>query len=270
MSEERYTLGHHDSVLRSHRWRTVQNSAAYLVPFLREGQRILDVGSGPGTISIGLADAVGPRGEVVGIDADPDVVHEARQRAIDREAANVVFHVGDAYATGLPDASVDIVHAHQLLQHLADPVRALVEFARVLTPGGIVAVRDVVYGSASWFPRLDGLEEWMTLYHRLAERNGGDPDAGASLKAWAMEAGLEVQYSGASVWSFASDADREWWGNGWAERLLESDIAVQAIESGLADLDGLRRISAAWRDWATDERGWFAVPHGELIARRRP
>ena len=65
-----YTHGHADSVLRSHRWRTVANSAAYLIPHLRPGIELLDVGCGPGTITIDLARRVAP-GRVLGIDAAP-------------------------------------------------------------------------------------------------------------------------------------------------------------------------------------------------------
>jgi 2-polyprenyl-3-methyl-5-hydroxy-6-metoxy-1,4-benzoquinol methylase len=75
-----YTHGHHDSVLRSHRWRTVGNSAAYLIPYLRSGQQVLDIGCGPGTITTDLARRVAP-GSVVGIDNDPTPLEEARAEA---------------------------------------------------------------------------------------------------------------------------------------------------------------------------------------------
>ena len=57
--DERYTHGHHESVLRSHNWRTIANSAAYLAPQLVGGSRVLDVGCGPGTITAEMADARG-------------------------------------------------------------------------------------------------------------------------------------------------------------------------------------------------------------------
>src|SRR3954453_11454461 len=117
-----YTHGHHESVLRSHRWRTVENSAAYAAPYFVAGARVLDVGCGPGTITIDIANRVAPGG-VIGIDPSADVVAAARESATDVE--NVEFATGDVYALDFPDASFDVVHAHQVLQHLPDPVGAL-------------------------------------------------------------------------------------------------------------------------------------------------
>ena len=71
MSTERYTHGHVEPVMRSHRWRTAANSAAYLLPHLAPGTSLLDVGCGPGNITVDLAARVAP-GRVVGIDASPD------------------------------------------------------------------------------------------------------------------------------------------------------------------------------------------------------
>lgn len=261
-----YTHGHHASVLRTHSWRTVENSAAYLVPYLAEGQQILDVGSGPGTISIDLARRVRP-GQVIGIDASVDVVEQANGLAASSQVRNAEFRVGDAYALDFADAAFDVVHAHQVLQHLARPVDALREFRRVLRPGGILAARDVDYGGVIWSPESAGLARWLELYQDVHEWNGGDPHAGRHLRRYAREAGFaDVETSG-SVWVFATDLEREWWGGAWADRAVESQFAAHAIESGHSTPAELRSIAAAWRDWVSDPDGWFLMPHGEIVAR---
>src|SRR5215468_6429208 len=110
--EQTYTHGHHESVLRSHRWRTAENSAAYLLPSLRRGMSVLDVGCGPGTITVDLARRVAP-GSVVGVDREEAPLVEARELAVD--VPNLEFVVGDVYALQFAGASFDLVHAHQVL-----------------------------------------------------------------------------------------------------------------------------------------------------------
>ena len=259
-----YAHGHHESVLRSHAARTVADSAAYLVSSLSAGARILDVGAGPGAITVDLADRVFP-GRVVGVDAAADVVEIARATAGDRQ--NVEFRTGDAYALDVPDGSFDIVHAHQVLQHLARPVEALREFRRVAGSDGLVAVRDVDYGGVIWHPRIPALDDWLEVYHRVHRGVSGEPDAGRVLKAWAREAGFTRIETSASVWVFDTPDKRAWWGGMWADRVLASAFAGHAKRLGLADDETLQRISDAWREWAADADGWILLPHGEVLAR---
>ncbi len=257
-----YIHGHHESVLRTHAWRTVENSAQYLVPHLGEGLSLLDVGCGPATITIDLAHRLAP-GRVVGLDASSDVVDLARASGAD--VANVEFVVGDAYALPFADAEFDIVHAHQVLQHLADPIGALREFARVTRVGGIVAARDVDYAGAVWYPESTGLTRWMALYQAVARASRGEPDAGRRLLSWARAAGFERIEPTASIWSFADDADRRWWGTSWATRSIESEFAKSALRLGLATETELVAISEAWLDWADDPDATLLIPHGEIV-----
>ena len=204
-SSDTYLHGHHDSVLRSHRWRTAENSAGYLLPRLKASARVLDVGCGPGTITADLAARV-PDGGVVAIDAAADVLDLARAEAGRRGQANVRFEVGDVYELGFEDASFDVVHAHQVLQHLSDPVAALREMRRVGRPGGLVAARDGDYGGFIWFPEDPELTEWRTLYKAVARALGGEPDGGRHLLSWARQAGFEQIEASASAWCYAGPA----------------------------------------------------------------
>jgi ubiquinone/menaquinone biosynthesis C-methylase UbiE len=261
-----YTHGHHESVLRSHRWRTAENSAAYLLPHLRPGGSLLDVGCGPGTITADLADRVAP-GRVTAVEVTATALDLARAEVARRGVTNVDFAVSDVHALDFPDDSFDVVHAHQVLQHVADPVRALRELRRVCRPGGVVAVRDADYAAFTWYPLLPELDEWMSLYQRTARANGGEPDAGRRLLAWARAAGFSEVTASAGVWCYASPEDRAWWGGLWADRILQSDLATTALASGAATEADLRRISEAWKAWAADGDGWLTILNGEILAR---
>lgn len=262
--EDVYTHGHAESVLRSHRWRTAENSAGYLLPRLDSEARILDVGCGPGTITIDLA-RIASAGSVVGLDRSDAVIGEARAAARQAGVANVEFRVGDVYALDEGPASFDVVHAHQLLQHLSDPVAALREMGRVCRPDGLVAVRDSDYSAFTWWPALPELDQWLEVYRKVAHGNGAEPDAGRRLKSWALAAGLDVVSSTAGVWCFSSPEDVAWWGETWAERVVNSSMANQARERGLASDKDLGRLSQGWRRWASSPEAWFVVVHGELL-----
>jgi SAM-dependent methyltransferase len=227
---------------------------------------LLDVGCGPGTITVDLAARVAP-GRVLGVDVSAEPLAEARALA-ERSGVEVGFEVGDVYALALPDDSVDVVHAHQVLQHLTDPVAALREMARVCRPGGVLAVRDVDYATVVWFPDDDGLTAWLDLYHRVARRNDAEPDAGRRLVSWAHAAGLRDLTATTSSWCFSSPEEREWWGTSWAGRATASSFAEQAVASyGLASREELESIAAAWSRWAAADDGWLGMLHGELLVR---
>lgn len=265
-TREVYSHGHHNSVLRSHRWRTAENSAAYLLPWLKPADRVLDVGIGPGTITIDLAGRLS-EGSVVGIDSALAAVSATQDLANARDVRNLRLLVGDVYHLGFGDASFDVVHAHQLLQHLADPVAALREMRRVCAPGGLVAARDADYAAMTWHPSSAALTRWLALYHEVARSSGGEPDAGRRLLSWAHAAGFSDVESSASAWCFATAADLGWWSDTWAERLSKSGFAHQAVERGLSEPAELAQLAEGWRRWAELPGAWFAVLHGELLCR---
>ncbi len=263
-----YTHGHHESVLRSHRWRTVANSAAYLEDYLQPGAAVLDVGCGPGTISAEMAELVAP-GIVRGIDYSADVVAAAAadHGVADGGRANLEFGTGDVYRLTEADDSFDVVHAHQVLQHLSRPVDALKEMRRVCRPTGIVACRDADYASMAWYPESEPLAEWLELYRQTARHNEADPDAGRKLHAWADQAGFSSVEITTSSWCFSEPEDTAWWGGLWADRITKSDTASQMVEKGLAEPGQLDAIATAFRQWSEHPHAWFSVLHGEVICR---
>jgi SAM-dependent methyltransferase len=260
-----YTHGHVDAVLRSHRWRTADNSAAYLVPHLRAGLDLLDVGCGPGSLTADLARRVAP-GRVIAIDSAVAPLDEARAAAAEA-GVEVEVRVGDAYAIDLPDDSVDVVHAHQVLQHVADPVAVLREMARVCRPGGLVAARDADYAAMTWAPADPRLDRWLEIYRATARANAAEPDAGRRLLGWAHAAGLTDVTATASTWCFATPEDRQWWGSLWADRTTGPSYGQHAVAAGLTDAAELAAVADGFRAWAEQPDGWFVVVHGEILCR---
>ena len=262
------TPGHHESVLRSHRSRTVGNSAAYVVEHLRKDTYLLDVGCGPGTITLGLAKLL-PDGKVLGIDSESSVLKVARLQA-NEEVSNVDFEQGDVLNLRFQDHTFDVVHAHQLIQHVTNPLQALSEMRRVTKSGGVVAVRETDFPLMTWFPESPGLQAWKTLYMKVAYANGGEPTAGRQLHDWAHQAGFawEDITTTTSTWCFSTPADRSWWSSMWADRTLHSAFAKQAKNVGLASEDQLQQIAQAWHAWGDHPAGWFLVVHGEIICRQ--
>jgi SAM-dependent methyltransferase len=257
-----YTHGHAESVLRSHRTRTAANSAAYLVPHLAATDRLLDVGSGPGTITADLTRLVR---EVVALEITEEAADLTRAELERQGVVQVDVRVGDVHALGFDDGEFDVVHAHQVLQHVADPVAALGEMARVTRPGGVVGVRDSDYAAFAWYPELPALDRWLELYRAAARANGGEPDAGRRLLAWAHAAGLDDVAASSSTWCFATHDTRTWWGEMWADRVTGSAIAEQLLREGRATRDDLGELADGWLAWAAHPDGWISVPHGELV-----
>ncbi|GIH28235.1 hypothetical protein Aph01nite_65450 [Acrocarpospora phusangensis] len=257
-----YTHGHHESVLRSHRWRTAENSAAHLLPHLRPEMSLLDIGCGPGTITVDLAARVG---RVTATEIGEEELALARAEAAAQGQENIDFTVADVHDLHFPDGSFDVVHAHQVLQHVADPVRALREMRRVCRPGGLVTARDSDFAGFAWFPEVPELDEWMALYQKLARANGGEPNAGRLMLSWAHQAGFQQVTATSSTWCFATPEERSWWGGLWADRMRVSAIARQALSSGAATPADLDRIAAGWHTWAASPDGWFSVLHAEIL-----
>lgn len=264
--EDTYTHGHHSSVLKSHTWRTAENSAGYLLPHLDASMTLLDVGCGPATITCDLATRVD---DVIGLEPAADILTKARATAASRSVDNVAFEVGSVYELRFDDGHFDVAHAHQVLQHLTDPVAAIREMVRVTKPGGIVALRDADYHAMTWYPQLPELDRWMEIYQAVARLNEAEPDAARYLVQWATDAGIDRDDITVSTdsWLYCSADERSWWSDLWAERTVDSAFGEQARDYDFSTIEEQRTIAHAWRAWGAHPAAVFTVPNVELLIR---
>lgn len=170
--------------------RRAEQWTPFLLPHLRPGQRLLDVGCGVGSITLDLAARVAP-GEVVGVDQDDHQLSLARAAATERGLTNARFQVGSVYDLPFADGSFDVALAHTLLFHLSDQLRALKELRRVLAPGGLVAVADDHYGTWVFSPEGSAVQRIITqLVSSITVASGGNPYYSHNLRHLLLEAGF--------------------------------------------------------------------------------
>jgi SAM-dependent methyltransferase len=177
--------------------RTANTRAGFVLPFLRDGVRVLDVGCGPGTITLGLAAAVAPSGAVVGVDMQASQIELARRAAREGAATNLGLLVAMADALPFEDASFDVVFAHALFEHLAAPATVLAEMRRVLRPGGLLGLASSDWSGARVEPFTPHVRRALEAHYALRRRAGGDPFAGGHLPGWVVEAGFGLVRTGA-------------------------------------------------------------------------
>lgn len=270
MSKEQatYSHGHHKSVVEDHARRTAADSAAYLLPRIKPTDHILDVGCGPGTITADFA-ALASQGKVIGIDFVESIIQQATEHAASRDLKNVTFQKVDANVLPFEDNTFDIVHCHQVLQHVKNPVAILKEMRRVAKPGGLVAAREADYLTFAWYPEPIKLSRWMELYQKVAQANGGEPNAGRYCHVWAREAGFEIDEIEASwdSWRYSGTRALQF-GRSWAGRILQQGFSATAEREGFAMRGEIEEISEAWRTWGEHKQAFIAIPHGEVLCRK--
>jgi SAM-dependent methyltransferase len=242
--------------------RAAAREAAFFLPHLRPGMRLLDVGSGPGSIALGLAEVVAP-GDVVGVDLQPAQAERARGLAAERGVANARFEVASVYELPFPDGSFDAALAHVVLMHLREPVRALREMRRVLRPGGVVGVRDVDWGGNLFVPATPLLEQWHAMRVRVRQHIGGDPFMGRHHRRLLLEAGFARAEATASVSSAGTPGETR--RTAAFQKALLEGLARTAVAEGWMDQPTVDAVAADIDAWAERSDAFSAAVYCEAV-----
>ena len=263
-----YTMGFSEEYLESLRRFTAESSAAYLLPLLRPSFRVLDIGCGPGTISVGLARAVEP-GELHGLDMEPSQIDIARATAQAHGVDNALFHVGDALALPFEDNYFEAVHFNTVLMHIPNTRAALAEAKRVLKPGGIIGCREMIAESCFTYPDFNrSIKEAWRIFEDLLAADDGHPQMGKELKGHLFKAGFTNIKWGVSSLVFNTPSELAFISRIVFQWFLAPEITEAAIKYGAATKAMYKDIGAAYAKWGTHPAAVLGLVYGEAIANK--
>ena len=260
-----YAMGFSEEMLESLRRYRAEASAAYLLPYLRPGLRVLDFGCGPGTISVGLAQAVEP-GELYGVDMEESQIELARSVALASGQDNAIFRVGDVTDLPFEDGFFDIAHCHNVLMHIPDTAAVLAEVKRVLKPGGIIGCREMICGSCFTHPDFGVIRQAWDMFEDLLAADDGHPQIGKELKAHFDAAGFTNIRTTASFDVYSAPPDIAFihdFANQW---FLSPEITEAAIKYGAATQALCDAIRDAYDRWKVHPGAWCGLAFGEVVA----
>ena len=260
-----YTMGYSEEFLQLLDRRSAQTHAAYLLPHLEPGMRVLDFGCGPGTISVGLATAVDP-GELHGIDMEESQVAMARAAAEAGGHANAAFHVGDVTDLPFEDDHFDAAHCHAVLMHVPDTAAVLSEVKRVLKPGGIVASRELFVSSSFLEPGGEDIDGAWGTFAKLLAGNGGHPQMGKELRKTFLQAGFSDVQAGGSFDFFSTAADVAFLHAFILDWFYSPEVIEAATKYGLATREQFEQWRQGLDEWKEQPGACGAFAFGEVIA----
>ena len=260
-------MGFSEGILQALKRVTASTHAAYLLPYLRPGLRVLDFGCGPGTVSVGLAEAIAP-GELHGVDMEESQVNLARAVTEAGGRDNAVFHLGDVTALPFEDGFFDVAHCHNVLMHVPDTHAALTEVKRVLKPGGIIGCREMICGSSFTHPDFGILQKSWDMFTDLLEADDGHAQMGKDIKTHLLDAGFAnirmnasfTVYSTPEEVVFAHRLANQW--------LLSPEIMEAAIKYGAATEKLRHDIRIAYDKWVGHPGAFAAIAYGEAVANK--
>ncbi|KAK4501515.1 hypothetical protein PRZ48_007324 [Zasmidium cellare] len=268
MNGSAYMQGHDASTLASHRTRSAEKQADYLLPRITATSRILDVGCGPGTITCDFA-KLASQGEVIGVDYSETAVGSAQAEAEERGITNVKFRTGTAHKLPFDDETFDIVHCHAVLVHIPDVPAALKEMRRVCKTGGYVAAGEPDWETCIVHPYDPRLERWIEVHRELKRRENVEPRCGRYLGSWALEAGFaqdKITVACDVLHYFGAEQVR-WWGELYSKR-MQTEVGERALKYGVATAEEVEQFATAYLRWSQTEGALWAMTRMKLLAEK--
>ena len=244
--------------------RTAAVHGAFVLPYLKAGMHVLDCGCGPGSITVGLADAVAP-GTVIGIDLEESQLAQARKTAVGLGRTNVTFEHADVRSLPFEEGRFDAVFSHAMLEHLPDPVPVLAEMRRVLKSGGLAAIRCIDLGGTIISPDDGRLAAGHDLWRRYRQHRGGDAFMGRRLRALLRDSGFARTVGTASSETWATPERVQAFSSVMTDEFTGPKIAEAAIQEGWADRAELAGIARAIDDWGGHPDAFMAIVWGEAV-----
>jgi ubiquinone/menaquinone biosynthesis C-methylase UbiE len=247
--------------------RSAEKQAAFFLPYLQAGMQLLDCGSGPGSITIGLAKRVAP-GLVIGMDIEAAQIDGANALAVEQGVTNVRFETGNVYALPYADASMDAVFSNALLEHLSEPKAALQEMYRVLKPGGVIGIRTTDADGNITYPRPSAFAQWREWTEQLKVELGHNIRIGKQLRSLLRAAGfVRIQGSASYDYSGTPEATRKV-GESFAATIRKSWSRDQILARGWADRAELETIAEAIQQWGDNPDAFVAQNRCEAVGWR--
>ncbi|KAI0145328.1 S-adenosyl-L-methionine-dependent methyltransferase [Xylariaceae sp. FL1272] len=274
-----YKQGYSSHTTSTQERRTAETHAAFLLPYIKETDNILDVGCGPGTITTGLAKYV-LKGSVIGLDMSAEVLEKAETLAAQRDfpatsGRPVTFKLANIL-DGLPypDETFDIMYSSQVLGHMPLPTlprNALLEMRRVLKPGGIIASRDAL--ASQFHPQHLNLDRLWTENLTKVFRQGAPEDLGStstSLPSVYRSVGFDPDGANFKIsvgTMMVSDIQtRKFFANRVAGQLRPGDsFHHNWLEAGITE-EEMQETREAVAKWAETDDAWYAGMQLEILA----
>jgi ubiquinone/menaquinone biosynthesis C-methylase UbiE len=265
---DEYVLGTHEAELLrlglQHRLWSGQTFRFWERAGIGPGKTVLDLGCGPGYTSLDLAELVAPGGRVVAVDVSERFVAHLRERQAALGITNVESHVMDIHQLEV-SGGVDIVYLRWVLCFVSSPETAIERIAKVLRPGGVLAVQEYAnYATQTLIPESKAFQRVVQAIMESWHARGGDPDIGLRLAGMMMKNGFRVDDI-RPLHRIARATSPLWL---WPTTFMRSFVPT-LVERGLLTRADQQAFEQDWSAHSTDETAlYWAPPIVEIIAQK--